>query len=72
MLVTSRKFDGTDKSRLHVRTSDGWVTIEILALRSGSCVSVGVSAPMKCEIYRGEILPKTMDEPLDYLVEAVA
>lgn len=55
-----------------VQTSDGWITMEILALRSGNCVSVGVSAPTRCEIYRGEALPRPVDEPMDLLLEEVA
>lgn len=46
--------------------------MEILALRSGNCVSVGVSAPMRCEIYRAELVPKAAPEPPEFLTEAVA
>ena len=56
MLVTTRKMDGTEKSRIIVYTSDGPIVFETLGLRSGRAVSVGISAPTKCEIWREEML----------------
>lgn len=54
MLCLSRKVG----QKTILQTSDGPVTITVLAVRSGSTIQLGIEAPGMVAIHREEIIPR--------------